>query len=255
MERIFIVELDSDFDRAYNLLIPNVKKNTKIITPDNSGQSYMYHIAKTKMKTLVPNISRRANMAEDNTVARIHVCMDLQGCFMGYAAIKNDADSMPPISPSDKDEKNVWYGGYYLYTIPYEYALKPNRKLVPDADTTDECWLISYNEETRTYTPISVTKIIYTHMHSHAESRGAYISHIYYMVQVGEFGLHITKNRFLEKGYYRFRFTDEYALYPKPNLVNLIDEIEPISEGEFNNARRTHTTMLSRPNYVMTSHW
>lgn len=249
------MEISEEFQTVYDLLIPNVKKNTKILTPENSGQSNMYHIAKTKMKQLVPNISRRANMKEDNTVARIHVAPTLLGCFIGYAAIKNDADSQPPMSPSEKDKTNPWFGGYYLYTIPFDYALKPNRKLVPDADVSDECWLISYNKDTSVYTPISINKIVFTYMESHAESRGRYISHIYYMVEVGEFGLHITDGQFLEKGYYKFRFTDSFTLYPKPNLYNTIDEVEPISASEFTNAKRTHTTLLSRPSYVMTSQW
>ena len=144
----------TEFEEALELINKIVVKNTNIVTPESLGQSEFFHIATAKFKELVPNVSKRAAPSEDNTLPRIHVAPTLMGCLNGYAVVTND------IVNSNYGKKSDYPGGYYLYFIPFEFALAPSEKLVYDAEVTDEHWLITYNKETRTYKPSAVGRIV-----------------------------------------------------------------------------------------------
>ena len=146
-----------EFKETLSLFNNKITRNTQIVTPESLGQHYLLHIAKEKFKELLPNVSRRAAYSEDNTIPRIHTAPALIECINGYASITHD------ILNGDfetKSKKGLYKGGYYIYFIPFEYALKPNNKLVYDAEATNEHWLITYNKETKTYKTSNVGRVI-----------------------------------------------------------------------------------------------
>ncbi len=132
-----------EFDKAYQLLNPNVKKNTTIVLADDKNP-YALHISKIKQKYLTPNISKKSSANEDNTVVRVYVSDNLLGCIIGYYSLIHE-------SIFNQSTENGFKNIYYLHYIPYNFAIKPNSKLVYDADVTNEYWLIPYNKNTVKY--------------------------------------------------------------------------------------------------------
>lgn len=143
-----------ELEETLSLLNNKVARNVSIVTAATLGQTELFHIAKEKFKELIPNVSKRAALTEDNTLPRVHVSPTLLGCINGYAGIVDDITS----SPFDSKFHN-YRGGYYVYYIPFDYALVPNKKLVYDAEVTGEHWLITYNKATKTFKPSSVGRI------------------------------------------------------------------------------------------------
>ena len=61
-----------------------VQKNTTIITPEEIGQDYLLHIAVKEYAEFIPYHSRNASEGEDNTIPRVYVSTDLNGCLFGF---------------------------------------------------------------------------------------------------------------------------------------------------------------------------
>ena len=234
-----------EFLESYELITPNVRKNTTIVTPETLGQNVFYHIAKTKMKSLVPNVSRKAAPSEDNTVPRVYVAPTLLGCIAGYVLLIYEAFEL---YPTDKNTPDTWLGGCYIYTIPFEYALKPNSKLLYDAEVSDEHWLISYNRDTITYKPSYVTKMVVIALRSNSFYNGSIVRELDILIEVSESGIHLDKKTYVEGGYYKC--TVIYELTYKDDKESYkwkIDNVESISAGEFQSAKKIHAAMLSLP--------
>lgn len=122
-----------------------VQKNTTIVTPSDIKQSFLLHVAIKEWKSLIPNVSKIAASSEDNTVPRVHTAPTLLGCIVGSSILHYNMFNKKPLL------KNEYLGGYYIHKIPFDVALKPNDKLVYDSSITNECWLVTYNLETKTY--------------------------------------------------------------------------------------------------------
>lgn len=142
------------FQETLDLTNDEVVKNAKVVTPESLGQKEFFHIAKQSFKELVPNISKRGPDNEDNTLPRVHVSIHLVGCINGYGVVSQD------VVESDYGGESGYRGGYYLYFVPFEYSLQPNRKLVGDQPQVDEHWLITYNQDTKTFKPSAIGRIV-----------------------------------------------------------------------------------------------
>ena len=231
-----------EFLESYELIAPSVRKNTTIVTPETLGQNVFYHIAKTKMKALVPNVSRKAAPSENNTVPRVHVAPTLLGCIAGYTSLFNDAFYL---YPTDKKTSNTWLGGCYIYTIPFEYALKPNSRLLYDAKVSDEHWLITYSKDTITYGPSYVTKMIVVALRSNSFYNGSIIRELDILIEVSASGVHLNKKTYVEGGYYKCTLIYESTYKDdKESYKWKIDNIESISVGEFRSIKKIHAAML-----------
>lgn len=142
----------------------DVIKNAKIITPSDIGQDFLLHVAVKKWDEFVPNISRRASSKEDNTVPRLHTAPTILGCVRGFgiidyligSKIPNDSDK----DKNDDDQYSFYRGGLYIHKVNFDVAIAPNKKLVFDAPDTDETWLITYNENTRTFPATVIGRIV-----------------------------------------------------------------------------------------------
>lgn len=142
-----------NISKIYN---PRVLKNIEIVTPETLKQDSLFHIALEKRPKFFPNISKRAGAQEDNTLTRVHVAPTLMGCWFGYATAAYLAASYVPETKKGPNTINspkpsIYKGGFYIHEIPFRCAIKPNKTLVYDADLTDEIWLVSYNEYTKTF--------------------------------------------------------------------------------------------------------
>ena len=145
---------------AVRLMSSGVQKNTSIITPDELGSEFFYHISFGKFSEFVPNISRRAGMTEDNTVPRVHVADTLNNAWNGYATGPYLMANIQPSLSKAKGLKADYKGGFYIHRIPFRACLKPNKKLVYDADFTNEHWLVTYNEMTRVFPATCIGRVV-----------------------------------------------------------------------------------------------
>lgn len=129
-----------EMERYVDTLDPAVKDNVEIVTPKDFNPGGVMHISTDpNIKNFTPTISQRTANNENRSVPRISAAPTLSGAILGYQGLEHDYEL-----PHDKKE---FRGGWYVYTLPFEYALKPNKKLVYDAVATEEVWLVPYQND------------------------------------------------------------------------------------------------------------
>lgn len=146
------MDTPDELEKFLSLLPGSVRDGLYPVSNDDFEYPYMLHVSiDRKIKEFVPSVTRRTANNEDRTVARISTAPTLLGCFAGY--MKGVSDSLYP--------DNGWRGGWYVYALPFKQALVPNKKLLFDQKTTDEHWLVTYNQETINYPAEIIAKCFY----------------------------------------------------------------------------------------------
>jgi len=140
--------------------IPKVRRNASIVSKHELDQDFMLHIAKKPKRHYYPRISKRQMDGEDMSVPRITVSDSLVGCIIGYSSMPHDFFSV----------KN---SGLIITKIDFDYALKPNSKLVPDVGRSNEHWLVTYSKDTAKYKVVPIGKI-FIHRATYTRSSGEY---------------------------------------------------------------------------------
>lgn len=106
-----------------------IRQNAEVVTLNQA-----YHISSNpKIKRFIPAISQRQAPSEDRTVPRVCVSPHLVGAICGHAAVSMDAID------SWFDKKMFEMS---IYDMPFTEYVKPNSKLVFDAEVTDEHWIV-----------------------------------------------------------------------------------------------------------------
>lgn len=127
-----------------SLIDKTVADNTTLLSKDELGVDYLLHVSRYKIKnnTFIPRIAYSQSKSENRTFLRVNCAKTLIDCINAIANLQYDF-------VNDFSDKNS--NKYYIYAIPFEYVLKPNNKLVFDADFTDEMWLFTYSEATKVF--------------------------------------------------------------------------------------------------------
>lgn len=198
-----------ELKRYIQLLRPEVANNLSIVMPPDMNNGIVYHIAQNRQKEMFPFISKRQAPSEDNTVPRVHVCPTLIGCFRGYATMVDTSLMKIPIE-SKKDKRKTehksftdYKGGYYIHELQATVALSPTKKLVFDVEESEELWLVTYNELTKSYPAKVIGKLILCEIVFKPEV-GKYPNiTTKYAVEVTSIdGLKLDNRKFLGKGYW-----------------------------------------------------
>ena len=135
---------------------PGISRRSTIRSAEEVGP--LYHISTDgNIKKFTPCVSRRTGNAENISIPRISAAPTIVGCFIGYGQSWTDI-SAPELR--DKKFKNGWY----IYSIPYEFAILPDRKELYDVKDTDEHWLVNYSPATATYSGDIIGKIFVTEL-------------------------------------------------------------------------------------------
>ena len=234
---------EADLLQEHKLLMSaNVQRNATIVTPENSGYRHMLHISKdTGIREFEPIIGMRQSKTEDRTVPRVTVAPFLLGCFIGYAAGQYDF-----LDGSEKSTKkstsNDFKGGYKIYGFEYQACLKPNGRLVYDADRSCEHWLVTYSSETAKYQPIEMGKVFIRAIEFFARSGDAPEKEVTaYVEVVHPDGVQLTPKNVLAKGFWRIvgnLLTDD-------GYAGVELEAVPISAGEYHKAKTQTAALLS----------
>lgn len=149
--------------RAYFARLP--KDVASELTPVRAAKlphPYLLHISRdNKIEKFVPSVTKRSLEGEDRTVARISTAPSLAGCIMGYASDIHDFMNRPTTRSGDGSRKVKFAGGWSIYGIPFEYALVPTKKLLPDVRRTEERWLVNYSQRFVEYPAMLLGKFFY----------------------------------------------------------------------------------------------
>lgn len=157
----------------YLALLPEETRNElRPVTPQDLKLDLLLHMSKDiSIEGFVPTVTRRASRHENHSIARISVSPTLVGCIMGYASDVHDFFQRPTTYDVNGQRKVGFRGGWALYGIPFEYALRPSAKLVPDVERSDEHWLVTYDPDHITYRPQLLAKFFYGSIQYEATAR------------------------------------------------------------------------------------
>lgn len=201
-----------DFDYSLKMINPKVLNHLKVITKDDLTLPYTMHMAKFKQKEMVPNVSTKAASSENNTVPRVYTAESLIGCLAGYSLLYfESADWL------DRSEDTKFKNFYHLHYIKFEYALKPNKRILFDAHISNEIWLITYNKKTITY-PVFVHGEFYVNkliVHNRGKTGGReFIGKVYEFVINAYFPIEtLIDDKLTLKGYYEILVSQEDDIY------------------------------------------
>jgi hypothetical protein len=166
-----------------SLLPDKVKKGVKVVTATELGINHLLHISTNgKIKEFVPFITQRSANNEDLTVPRICVAPTLLGCLIGYGAASCDFLTDPDGEYGDSSYR----GGWYIYGLPFEKALKPSAGLLWDQKYTDEHWLVTYSESTRVYKPTIFGKCFYKEIISVGRTGKVPFKRVKFLVEISQ---------------------------------------------------------------------
>lgn len=214
----------------------NIRKTVEFVSAEEAGP--MYHMSLDgDIKKFTPYVTRRTGNKENISVPRISVAPTIMGCFIGYCAAWSDI-TWP--DTRNKKAKNGWY----LYDIPYEYAVSPDKKQLYDVDDTDEHWLVTYSPETREYKGNIVAKMFYAElkMVPRTGKTPQYLVKLVIDVQ-SEKGLKLGEDVILEKGQWMIDG-------PSPESHGVWSDLKPytinkIGYGEYAKLKGLSADMLS----------
>lgn len=134
----------------------NIRKAVEFLSAEQAGP--MYHMSLDgDIKRFTPYVTRRAAYKENISVPRVSVAPSIMGCFIGYVSSWSDI-----AWPDHKNKK--FKNGWYLYRLPYEYCIKPDKKQLFDQEQSNEHWLVTYSPETREYKGEIVAKMFYSEL-------------------------------------------------------------------------------------------
>jgi len=224
-----------------------IRDNVRVVTPDDLDQDYLIHISmNTSLSGMTPYIGMRQGVQEDRTLPRICVSSTLLGAMCGYAAMEQD---FLDLAQGDRlDNGDTYRGGMKIYTLPLEVALDPNKKLVYDAEHTDEYWLVSYNKETITYKPEPAGRMFYRSMTFIPRQGKAPMAEGELYVEITkEDGLNLTRDLKLDKGYWVIEGTTPQFLTMKHKDATIRKqfEVKKIDRSEFMSQKKAVADMLS----------
>lgn len=231
------------------ILDKNVSKNLEIV---QSKDYPALHISSDpNLKQLIPRIGQRQGDMEDRTVPRVCVSSTLIGCLVGYAAAEYEFMNKLPKNKQPKGLKDTWRGGWYIYQIPYEYALKPNHKLVYDATLSKEFWLVNYKANVK-YIPNKVGKIFINQAERIYTGSGYIEKYIYYLKVDENIILDYYEKKDvhvrLKKGCYRLTLEKDGGYDYRDDF-----NIESIPESEFEKIRKASVSLLNFPELLSDS--
>ena len=229
-----------DITETLSTFTESVRKNLTVVSRDEARAPYLLHVTTEKKPKYIPRIGTKQAPTEDRTVTRITAADTLLGCILGYAILWNNI-----IEYTGMDlKKGSFLNGLYIQKIPFEYMLKPTKKLVYDQDATNEHWLVSYNKHTTEYPSELIGKFIVEKIEVNPNKDSA-TTDVYHILVESNEPIWLTNDIVLSKGYHRVKF----ALTKKTHWASKKGiEVEPIEQSVFKDTKNRIAAMLSVEN-------
>jgi hypothetical protein len=235
-----------------SLLVPEVRREMTVVTPQTLGTPYLLHISKdTDLARFVPGVTRRGMKKEDRTVARVSTSPCLMGCLLAYNSDMFDFHERKPGLKFGEARSVPFKGGYAIYGFQFDVAVRPTRKLVPDVEQTDEHWLLPYDERHTAYQPETLGKVFYSSV-AYEVWEGRAVPRIEMYVEVlTEQPIWLDGRQKLTKGCWRITMTDLHRSVKWNEVRGLT--IEEISNSDYTAVKRNVASMLSFESYAPAS--
>lgn len=183
----------------------------------------LYHVSMNpNVRIFSPKVSSRTLSSEDRSVPRVSTSTSLIGCLNGYQSMFTDI--------AGRERKN-FTGLYTVYELPYQYAVKPSKKILSDVETSDEYWLVSWKKETYSIRPNTVCEFTIPQVQTTYGSDGEDQRVTMFLKVLGE-SLYLTHDIKLVKGYYEITLRNYDYDYPLENNNKI--EVKEITENDYN---------------------
>ena len=213
-------------------------KNLTVDTPETLGYEYVFHIAQKRQRLLVPNMSRKAAMSENNTIPRVCCSPTLRGCIQGYSAI---IDRIHNWIAGDKNKNgDDWKGGLYIHAYKFKAICSPNNKLVFDAKYTDEKWLVAYDPDESEFPVEVVGKIIPLVVRTEPTAGKRPTHFVDCILEVSKIDIPIDEETSLKKGYYQFTY-----ICNENKLTSKIIHVRSVDNKDWETLHKLKTANLS----------
>lgn len=219
----------AEIARWLSLLPPSKQGEVKVRHHRDMPHSKLYHISSNhELGPMMPSVTRRTLEAEDRAVPRISTSTSLAGCILAYQACTHDFESPD-------------YKGWYVYGLPFEHAVRPSKKLLPDVDVSDEHWLVTFCPESIAYIPRPVAKFFITDVAKTRKLRQMMVRYNGYIDVHSAEGLCVAEGKILPPGKYAFCWhKDEMRTHQDADAF----VFTPISAAEYKTVRRDSVSLL-----------
>jgi len=219
-----------------------VARELRVVTPNRLRQPYLLHMSKnTQLTMFSPQVTRRVLADENRSIPRISTAPTLAGCLMSYSSDLTDfAKQQNGLSADGREVK--FRGGWAIYALPFDLALRPSRRLVPDVNATDEHWLVSYDAEHRSYPAEMIGRFFYEQVSYIARGRQR-ITEIVMYVEVKTKEVRFDHRRVLTPGCWRLKVRGLHNARSW-NAIESV-EVEQIEDSLFTNIKRNVASLLS----------
>lgn len=218
-----------------DLFPPLIRKNVEIV-PGGPAGGVTFHISvNSKIKRMEPCVSRRTMNKEDRSVPRISTAQTLNGCLSGYSAALYDWES--PVEN--------FLGGWKIYQLNYDYALRPNTKLLGDALQTEELWLVGYDRDHASYPTTPIGEFFFTEVgRTQGATATSRIMKVRVQLRIGDgFQLPLNKVTLLRSGCYELVYNDWYGSMDVRHPHDII--VKPISSSEYQSKKKIGAGLLN----------
>lgn len=191
-----------------------VGKNCTVVSAQELGQEFLYHISTNPgIKAFAPQLTQRSAPREDRTVPRISVAPTIFGCILGYQQDHADWEY-------GRTNKG-WKDGWYIYGFRNEVSVKPNVKVLYDADFTDERWLVPYADNQWKKPAEIIGKYFYRSVREYQRNAvGEKTIEVFFEVAKGAV-VRFDQDVYMTEGYWTFEFSRWCKGWDKCEVSNL----------------------------------
>lgn len=226
----------SEFEAFTQLHPAEVLNELTVVTPKEFKRNFFLHMSKDRdLKALTPYVTTRTLAGENRSVGRVCVSPDIAAAILGYKSTIKEFFAPPEDSKDGTGERTIpWRGGWYLYAIPFEYAVRPSPELVANVDLTEEHWLVSYNEATHVYTPVPIGKFFYRTVAVSpldAKGKAKTISLEVILEITGKVAVTFCPGVKLKPGYWRVKTSSLFNVASAKAVT--VEKVFPLSKAEY----------------------
>lgn len=193
------------------------------VVPKSTVDYELYHISTDdKIKEFIPRFSTKTIDGEDQSIVRTSTASTLLGCMKGYG--------------------NVLYAKnqiFHVYEMDWKYAVRPDKKLMPDVQYTDEHWLVPYLPNYRSYKGNIVASFqLYRSELYYVDDK--VITNSWILVHNTK-AIKVTPNIVLESGYWEMECCGWNGYLQWNPILDQTIRFHKLSEAEYNKKRQLTT--------------
>jgi hypothetical protein len=224
------------------------------VTDESLGRNMLYHMSTdVSIKCFQPNVTSRTAIKENRSVPRICTADTIIGCILGYAQTTKDFFTREEGEKALSQKEYKYRGGWVVYGIPFELAIIPSKKLLPDVTRTNEHWLVGYHGDAIDYPCQQIAKMFYTNV-NYSATDGFPKSTIDLMFEVmSDEPIAFTPDHLLDKGHYCIRLV---GIFSASNIKRGYDiNIEKIDKVDYKQQKDQVASMLSFESLPPSARW